>query len=796
MLTDEELTETERRLLRLIDEPGELGLNMRSFDHEADHPRNAGSWPANREVRAELLAELLTGERPVRAAHPRPFVLVGIRLTGRLDLNQATLVRPLALVACKVDETIELADARTPTISLYGCDLAGLAAQRVQVNGNLNLRFARNTGQQIDLLGAHIERQLLFSGAELTNPGGVALAAYDITVGQGMYCEEDSDDTLGGTHQFVAEGVVNISGANIARGIHFTGARLRNAGKYALMVENAVVDGNVDGERMEVTGGIDLFNTRVTGNASFDGSRLSCPGGHAFYAGGLEVGRELRIRNGFAAEGEVGLADAKVGTNLYLNDAELVNTGKVALNAERLGVEQDLVGARLVVDGGVLLGGTRVGGIVDLSGARLTNPEGSALHARSLTVGQYMVCDQGFQVDGEVNLSEARVGGSLELSGARLSNAGGVSLFAGLLDVAGDLRCDNEFRAEGQVYLAAARIGGALWFDGAKLVHEGRIALHADTLQVGRCLFGREGFEVNGEVNLVGAKLEELNLRGAALRNPGEHALRARALEVNQDVQFHNLSVAGVVALPGARIGGRLALDGAELTGTPEEKVDLSGVTATALSLRLTAPPAGVVDLTNAKVTSYDDDPASWPERLALRGFTYDVLTNDTVSVRDRLDWVARHEGGFVPGPYDQLAASFRRTGHVEDARRVAYAKLRRRRRVVAWPGKVWNVLLQVTVGYGYHPWRAALWLLGLLAAGSAVFAASYPADLVAARKPVPDFQPVAYTLDIMLPLDLGQQSAWLAQGAALACSWVLVITGWILAAMVLAGVTNALKRD
>jgi hypothetical protein len=367
LLTDEELTETERRLVRLIDEPGEAGLDIRIGDDEVDEPGNADAWPPEREVRAGLLAELLNGQRPLRTAQPRPFTLIGIRLTGRLDLNRATLVRPLSLYGCTADEEIDLSDALTLSVSLGACRLAGIHAQLVAVKGNFSLRWSRNDGR-LDLLGARIDRQLLLGGAELVNPGGFAMSASGLTVEQRMFC------------------------------------------------------------------------TLEAGNRPFT------------------------------------------------------------------------------------------------------------------------------------------AGGEIELS--------------------------------------------------------------------------------------------------------------------------------------------------------------------------------------------------------------------DSVSVRERLGWVARHEGGFAPGPYDQLAAGYRRTGHVEDARRVGYAKLRRRQRVVAWPGKVWNVLLQVTVGYGYHPWRAALWLL---AAGSAVFAASYPADLVAAREPVPDFQPVAYTLDIMLPLDLGQQSARLA---ALASSWVLVIAGWILAAMFLAGVTNALKRD
>ena len=119
------------------------------------------------------------------------------------------------------------------------------------------------------------------------------------------------------------------------------------------------------------------------------------------------------------------------------------------------------------------------------------------------------------------------------------------------------------------------------------------------------------------------------------------------------------------------------------------------------------------------------------------------------------------------------------------------------RRTELTWPGKVWNSLLYVTVGYGYRNWLAAVWLGALLVLGSLVFASAYPAHMHSAAPVVPSFQPIIYALDVMLPIvNLGQQQAWIPQGPALACSWLLTGTGWILTTAVVAGLTNALKRD
>ena len=73
----------------------------------------------------------------------------------------------------------------------------------------------------------------------------------------------------------------------------------------------------------------------------------------------------------------------------------------------------------------------------------------------------------------------------------------------------------------------------------------------------------------------------------------------------------------------------------------------------------------------------------------------------------------------------------------------------------------------------------------------------AYPAHMHRAAQVVPAFQPVVYALDALLPIvNFGQQQAWVPQGPALACSWLLTGAGWILTTAVVAGLTNALKRD
>jgi adhesin HecA-like repeat protein len=401
--------------------------------------------------------------------------------------------------------------------------------------------------------------------------------------------------------------------------------------------------------------------------------------------------------------------------------------------------------------GEVCLVGAHIGGQVDLTGAHLTNPEGPALSADRLTVGQSMLCVTGFKAEAEVRLVGTHIEGTLSFNGARLKNSGGFALVANALTVKQHLLFRDGFMASGEVRMVGAHIGGQLNLDEAWLENPGRFALAADVLTVDQDAFFREGFVAKGEVRMFGAHAGgQLNFRQARLMNPGGRAL------------------------------------------------NLAGVRAAELVLRPRERPDGVIDLTNAHVGGFKDEQATWPDELQLRGFVYDTLEeDDEVGVRARLNWIHRHQGGYTPQLYEQLAAAYRRDGRDEAARRVAVAKQWHRRRVLNPLGKLWNWLLYLTVGYGYRTWLAALWLVGLLIVGTRVFEQA-SAHMTATKQPAPDFHPVIYTLERLVPiLNLGQKDAWIPpEGTALAWSWVLTGAGWVLTTAVVAGLTGVLKRD
>jgi hypothetical protein len=326
--------------------------------------------------------------------------------------------------------------------------------------------------------------------------------------------------------------------------------------------------------------------------------------------------------------------------------------------------------------------------------------------------------------------------------------------------------------------------------------------LSADQLTTKGNLELNEGFSATGEVSLLGAHVGgQLDLSGATLTNPNGRTLTADGLIVDQSmVCREGFSATGEVRLLSAHVGGRLNLRGATLTNPNGLALSLQQLRAGALVLRDLTEPPELARLVDARIGALADEPASWPRQVILDGFVYDALYEyPPVRARQRLGWVARNPHGYVPQPYEQLAAVYRRAGRDQDARTVAIAKQWRRRRTLHPLGKAWNLLLWATVGYGYRMWLAIAWLLLLVGVGWWRFDQAHPAHLVAAKPPGqrPPFHSGIYALDLLLPFaDLGYQGAWIATGPA---RWLFLgwnLAGWVLTTAVVAALTGLLRRD
>ncbi|MFH9569649.1 membrane-associated oxidoreductase [Streptomyces sp. NPDC017454] len=434
----------------------------------------------------------------------------------------------------------------------------------------------------------------------------------------------------------------------------------------------------------------------------------------------------------------------------------------------------------------LLLDGPREGGEVaalNLAGARVTGP----LELQYATV------------DHPVRLRHCHFDDVPRLYAARLRDVNlSESVLPGLIA--------HALRVEGVLRLTRSRFGGMVRLGGAEITSSLYLEstdIHApDTegpaLQLNQAVLGADlwapGLRARGTVRLDGARVAgTVNLTDAVLDRPDGTALQAETLAAEADVLLRRARVRGRLEFRGARVPGRLDLSQASLANPAGTALRASSCVIGELWLRQCPRVEGTLNLRRSQVDVLFVEPEAIPRWVQLNDLTYTSLIPHEPAER-RLPMLEMGDS-YLPFVYEQLTAAYRRIGDDDAARRVQLAKQRRHRRTLPWYGRLWGHLQDVTVGYGFRPLRAGGWLLSLLAVGSVAYGLDHPPPLKPAESP--DFDPVFYTLDLLLPvISFGQENAFAPEGGHQTLSYVLIITGWILATTVITGLTRTVSRQ
>ncbi|WP_128984020.1 membrane-associated oxidoreductase [Streptomyces roseicoloratus] len=354
----------------------------------------------------------------------------------------------------------------------------------------------------------------------------------------------------------------------------------------------------------------------------------------------------------------------------------------------------------------------------------------------------------------------------------------------------------SDCRFAGLVRLGGARIDAALFMDGCRIVPPDTTEWPA--LRLGHATIGDNwyapGLRVRGEVRLSGASIAgSVTLDNAVLDHSSGAALDARTLTVGSDLLMRHAQVQGWIGMRGARVPGRLDLSYARLSDPGGTALRASSCAIGELWLRKGPPMEGALNLRRSQIDVLFLEPDVLPDEVMLNGLVYTTLTPHEPAER-RLPMLHNESEGYLPHGYEQLTGAFLRVGDDHAARVVQLAKLRRHRRTLPWHGRIWGYLQEATVGYGFRPLLAGFWLLSLLAVGSVVYGLHHPPPL----KPdeAPEFHPVFFTLDLLLPvISFGQEQAFAPRGWYQTLSYGLVVAGWVLATTVFAGVTRSISR-
>ena len=688
-------------------------------------------------------------------------------ITKELDLSRSRFIGPVSLTRAVI----------TGQISCHGTqlkagELAGyvLVADRMKAGADILLDNGFTTSGAVRLSEAEVAGSLVCSGANLgTNTDGYALVADRMKVSADLLLNNG----------FTASGAVRLAGSEITGSLECRDARLTGADSYgdALIADGMKTGGDVGFYHGFTTSGcIQLAGAEITGSLICSGARLSGANadGIALFGDGVKA-RSVMFSDGFTASGAVRLAGSEITGSLECRDARLTGADSYgdALIADGMKTGGDVGFYHgFTTSGCIQLAGAEITGSLICSGARLSgaNADGIALFGDGVKARSVMFSD-GFTASHAVRLVDAQITGSLECRDAQLTGADsyGDALIADGMKTGGDMGFYHGFTTSGCIQLIGAEITGSLICNGAQLSGVNRYgnALVAERLKVSGDILLAGGFTTAGGIWLTRAEVTgSLECRDARLDGVDRdgNALAANTVKIGGDVYLYgDFAAAGVVSFNSAQIDGSMSLMPGRLAkennDREEDRVAVD-VAEAQITRKLTWEPsaqfAGLVSLENTTVGRFQCQvDYSLAERktvdngfrLRIEGFTYNGLVGQGMTtLEQRLAWI-RESDFATQQPYEQLGRLYRETGQDTEARKVAIARRRDLRRSggLSRTRKLGNLLLDLTIQYGYQTWRAIVLLAALYAAAVIFFwsAATYhnafvPVQSVVGLQPVP----------------------------------------------------------
>ena len=491
-----------------------------------------------------------------------------------------------------------------------------------------------------------------------------------------------------------------------------------------------------------------------------------------------------RIPDGFSAH------DAQL-RDLALENCEL---GEVQNGAPLFGngirIERNLTLSGLRAKGGGLYGavslsGARVGAQVALDAAELRNDFGPALSAAGLHVEGRLFLVGLFAVGstelGAMRLAGAIIGGQLDARTVRIVNTSGPALAAGGLRVAQNLDLSGA-RLEGSGNLSTMRMQGAhvgafLSLDDAVLENPSGPAWFGDNLRVAEQITMLRLHAVGNSdapaISLRGASTAgDLLAAGLTVTNEAGSALACKSCHVGQDANFDQLHAEGngsaaVVSLYDMRVDGRFSWSDTVVTSRldPMYRLEVDG-------LQYTGLPVG-------------------PE------------------VHEWLSIIRWATSDYSAQPYRALTSAAQAAGHERQMRDILMRQRRDQidRASTTWAERAWASITHVTLGYGYQPWRALVFLFIVILLSVALNVSFRHSGLGHVSMPGARqsdcslSETVISAVDIAVPLVSTEATSLCgvtasAQGQLLAYIHLIVqLAGWAFATLFVAGFTAAVRK-
>ena len=607
-------------------------------------------------------------------------------------------------------DAAELGSLVVKAAMLDGCGQPAIVGDQVHIRETLDMSGLSDAEDDdpLEVKGAMrfgsstIGRQFQLSDA-LLEADGDCLILYNCQVGGDLLIGND-----GATTQF--KGALNANTCAVAGRLILLSLEIdRPAG--AISVRQARIAKEVTCANIKANGCIDFGNLEAAG-IEFDNIELARgalppvrPGLPEAYSQPedvlldlpfVQIRGDLRVENLELRNGTFRLMGAEINRGVQLSRIAIDCTGRLALVAQNA-----KIGTSFYVAG---------------------TPSVSAVF------------------DGDVSMLGAQIAGDVSFLNVRIGTAENPAKFEMHNSIVDSSLLLNECECHGPVIVSGMRIGGDLFFHSTNLHNPGKVCCDVRSARIAGKLQWATTRRVDGEIAITVEGL--VTADGAIVGSLGWHHVR---LADHTALDFTNMKI-------------ERRIDADTLSCEDLTRIDLSGTTVPLLIDRF-----GARD--------------SWGKaRLGLDNFIYDQLANPSGGNGDEAGEIVKHRSAWLhrridptsARPARHLAVVLRQQGLFEASRRVLMTAFDAEGIArPTWAGRHLAHVFGVWFGHGLSGARAALAILFIWTVGvSGTFELKNRDLLVAASEakdgkalPCKELDPYIYPLDVMVPLDLGEES-------------------------------------
>jgi hypothetical protein len=628
-----------------------------------------------------------------------------------------------------------------------------------------------------EIIGARFVGRLNLSGCTITHPLIFKRCVFEVNVD-----ESNEDELLSFSDANLKTVYIEDSTLTV---INATGSKRPGYFK-SINLTRSIIDGSIAIINSTMNGTLRAVGAVAKGDLNLHGTKIVA--GEWLDADRLRVDGAVFLRDGFTCDGGVRLAAARIGADLDCRNSVLTS-----LQSDRAPFDME---------------GAHIGGFCSFRHTKVYAAGINAIAAESVSIGSILNLTSNFRSRGTLLFRSAKIGGTVNCSQSRFrgqqGNTDRRAFNFDSAEIGGSVFFRERFLCIGAIRLTAVSIGGNLEFtESSKILNRDQTAIDAERLRVAGYFLLRAIIIVGG-INLMQSQIVSSFL----LRNCQFRSSKTDENNYGEQIRFDRMTVSGTFGFDNVRF--LPARDGEAPT---------------------------YVSFTDASVRTFTDSPASWPARgcLLLNGFEYENLFRGSwrdfriggksALWRERLTWLELQpcihlSTEFRPQPFNQLARSFRRLGYDEDARRILIKARQYARRGKRWPGWAASVLMGGICGHGYRPYLTIIWMGACILVGGILFknaeeyfvpTRSLPSIATATGATI-RFDPWMYSLDSFLPfVNLQQKENFAPRLKSIVYppktsrTWARLakiyrpfetLSGWVLAALFIAGVSGLIRRE